>query len=266
MGASGEHAHGETHVIVKISGEDTPLTIGTADTYQITDHQAVLVDAWRPHRSERKAGDQTELLVFSFAEDWLDGIAPDRAREAPVFTRNDIPIDSTLIGASHALLRLMRVPRSVSASAIEKFASDIATYVFAAYARRGARRGGMIDGRIRAAVEMIEADPLARIDAAALSAATGLSRSRLFDVFRASLGLSPGQYADALKLQRAIAALSGGSDPLAQIALDLGFESQGNFTRFFRRQTGVTPSQFRRAAVLAVDDPPPTEDMAGEGA
>jgi AraC-like DNA-binding protein len=34
---------------------------------------------------------------------------------------------------------------------------------------------------------------------------------------------------------------------LQDVALNLGFDSPGNFTRFFVRQQGVTPSQYRRS-------------------
>jgi AraC-like DNA-binding protein len=33
------------------------------------------------------------------------------------------------------------------------------------------------------------------------------------------------------------------------VALDLGFSAPGNFSRFFKEQTGVSPSTFRRAAI-----------------
>jgi AraC family transcriptional regulator len=32
---------------------------------------------------------------------------------------------------------------------------------------------------------------------------------------------------------------------LVQVALDTGFGSQGNFTRAFRKATGLTPGQYR---------------------
>ncbi|SAL21593.1 AraC family transcriptional regulator [Caballeronia choica] len=61
---------------------------------------------------------------------------------------------------------------------------------------------------------------------------------------------------DAMKLVRGttpdfdeLAKAVGLSRPhffLQDIAFELGFDSPGNFTRFFARQQGVTPSQYRR--------------------
>ena len=39
----------------------------------------------------------------------------------------------------------------------------------------------------------------------------------------------------------------GDGAPLTDVALDLGFSAPGNFSRFFKEHTGVSPSIFRRA-------------------
>ena len=40
--------------------------------------------------------------------------------------------------------------------------------------------------------------------------------------------------------------LAQGRLSLAEIALETGFGSQGNFNRIFRRRTGQTPGEFRK--------------------
>jgi AraC family transcriptional regulator len=42
--------------------------------------------------------------------------------------------------------------------------------------------------------------------------------------------------------------LSTSALPLAEIALAAGFTDQSHLTRVFRRQTRMTPSEFRRAS------------------
>ena len=44
--------------------------------------------------------------------------------------------------------------------------------------------------------------------------------------------------------------------PIVTIALDAGFQSLGPFNRAFKAQTGMTPSEFRRAR-LGEPDPAP---------
>jgi len=52
----------------------------------------------------------------------------------------------------------------------------------------------------------------------------------------------------AIRLRRAADWLQHTDRPVVEIALDLGYSDASNFTRAFRRQTGVSPSTFRRQA------------------
>ena len=53
------------------------------------------------------------------------------------------------------------------------------------------------------------------------------------------------------RMESAIEGLTRTEAPLADLADTLGFSTQGNFTRFFRHQLGVTPDRFRNAALEA---------------
>ena len=39
--------------------------------------------------------------------------------------------------------------------------------------------------------------------------------------------------------------LRGGTEPIGDIAFALGFDEQGSFARFFKRETGMTPTEYR---------------------
>jgi AraC-like DNA-binding protein len=64
--------------------------------------------------------------------------------------------------------------------------------------------------------------------------------------FHQSAGLSLNRFINSRRISAALALLRQGTDPLAGIALDLGFSSQSHFTRLFSGLTGLSPDQFRR--------------------
>ncbi|HVO01877.1 MAG TPA: AraC family transcriptional regulator [Candidatus Cybelea sp.] len=85
--------------------------------------------------------------------------------------------------------------------------------------------------------------PITCVDAAR---AAGIGAARLHALFRQWLGMGPGQYLAALRLDRARDRLAGGAEPIAEIALAVGFSEQSAFTRAFRRRFGETPAGYRR--------------------
>ncbi|HUQ82666.1 MAG TPA: AraC family transcriptional regulator [Gemmatimonadaceae bacterium] len=70
---------------------------------------------------------------------------------------------------------------------------------------------------------------------------------RLARAFRVFLGASPGALVRRARLDRAAAEVAGTDRPLAEIAQWAGFGDQSHFTRAFKRHTGVTPGEYRRA-------------------
>jgi AraC-like DNA-binding protein len=104
------------------------------------------------------------------------------------------------------------------------------------------RPSGPVDpriARISSLLRVTEGMP----DLAALARRVGLSREHLHRLFRATLGLTPGQY---LRLTRMVVArrLLRRGDRIADAALACGFADQAHFSRWFRRYLGVTPRAF----------------------
>jgi AraC family transcriptional regulator len=65
--------------------------------------------------------------------------------------------------------------------------------------------------------------------------------------FRKAYGRSVGAYLRWLRVARAARELAETDAPLAEIALAAGFADQSHFSNVFRRETGLSPSAFRRA-------------------
>ena len=77
---------------------------------------------------------------------------------------------------------------------------------------------------------------------------SGLSHRHLIAQFREATGLAHKQHSRGLRLQLALAGLATLGQQAAGIAADAGFADQAHFTREFRDLTGVTPTDWLRAA------------------
>ena len=104
------------------------------------------------------------------------------------------------------------------------------------------------DSRIRRAIGLLRAHPNKDLSIDELASQVGLSRSRFYDLFQICTGHSPRAYLDMLCVETAISRLSSGQGKIAEVAAELGFSAQSNFTRFFLHQVGVPPSTYRRSA------------------
>jgi len=74
----------------------------------------------------------------------------------------------------------------------------------------------------------------------------GVSRSVLSERFRHFLGESPIAYLTRWRLRLGARALVSTSHSVAQIAADVGYESEAAFNRAFKREYGVPPARYRR--------------------
>ncbi|HJZ58896.1 MAG TPA: helix-turn-helix transcriptional regulator, partial [Gemmataceae bacterium] len=85
-----------------------------------------------------------------------------------------------------------------------------------------------------------------------LAAVARLSPNYFACQFRRATGLPPHQYVILRRVERAKQLLRSGTEAsLAEVAADAGFSDQSQFCHHFRRLVGVTPGQFRIAAITA---------------
>lgn len=102
--------------------------------------------------------------------------------------------------------------------------------------------------RLRRVQDHIEANIDEPITLADLAAAAGLSRLHFAAQFRVATGCRPHEYLLQQRIERAKAMLLSGADTrLAEIALNVGFQTQSHFSTVFKRLTGETPGRWRRA-------------------
>lgn len=198
----------------------------------------------------------TRILVLHCAADWL------RAGFPAVFTAED-PRPFT-VGVEAITPRIRQLgdtmaievlnDRFLSPERLEFMLQELLLSIVETYlARRRASsplwRGSRFeDTRIRRAIALLRAHPNKELNMDDLANQVGLSRSRFYDLFQLCTGFSPRAYLDMLCVETAISRLSYGRGKIAEVAAELGFSAQSNFTRFFLNQVGVPPSEYRRAA------------------
>ncbi|MFC7545983.1 helix-turn-helix domain-containing protein [Plantactinospora sp. GCM10030261] len=91
--------------------------------------------------------------------------------------------------------------------------------------------------------EPITVDDMAR--------AAMFSKFHFTRIFQQATGVSPGRFLSALRLQRAKHLLVSTSMNVADISLQVGYNSVGTFSSRFSRSVGMSPTTFRRRAGLA---------------
>lgn len=103
-----------------------------------------------------------------------------------------------------------------------------------------------VDGYVRRAVRRAFGPEAPGIEAIAHE--LGCSRQHLARVFARHVGLSPKAFARVARMQRSLLAIQTcPEEPLAAVALTLGYFDQAHLTRDFRLLTGLSPAEARRA-------------------
>ncbi|MFI1973284.1 helix-turn-helix domain-containing protein [Streptomyces cinnamoneus] len=82
------------------------------------------------------------------------------------------------------------------------------------------------------------------------AARLGVSVGYLNEAVKQTTGRTPGELVRAARLLEAKRLLTGSGLGVGQVARRVGFADPAYFCRFFRRETGVSPGAFRRAAAV----------------
>jgi len=111
-----------------------------------------------------------------------------------------------------------------------------------------AQQKGALDGRLVLAAQFMQEHYAEPLTLAQVARAAHLGVTRFSTLFTAQMGLAPMQYLEQVRLGHAAELLRFGALSLTQVAEACGFREQEYFARRFKRATGQTPREFRRAA------------------
>jgi AraC family transcriptional regulator len=249
-------------IVVPLTAGPCHYAVAGAETAIDADH-ALLINPMTEH-VRLGAAERCATLVALLSADWVAArVAGKRGVQATrPFPATVVPQTPSFRQRLDALLARLRDPAASDAdltAAAEAYAQETLDI----YTGPAETSGPAFDYRIRRAIQTIGVDPAKPPSVDDLIAASDLSRSRFFQLFRECTGLTPQMYIDAHAIEAALDALTRGGKPVARIAREAGLGSPERFARYVKRMTGLGPREFRRAA-LRLDGAKP--DVAHYGA
>jgi AraC-like DNA-binding protein len=104
---------------------------------------------------------------------------------------------------------------------------------------------GARDPAVGKALALLHRQPSHQWTIADLATQAGVSRSVMAERFRHFLGMPPMAYLTSWRLQLGAQLLTSTSHSVAQVAGEVGYESEQAFNRAFKREFGSPPARFR---------------------
>lgn len=246
------HGHAETQLALWLGGARVEGHVGS-QVVPYSEHLALGTNAYESHdaRLLDRSGPAVFLVLY-ISKPWLDERRAASGRPF-YFATPCVPIDDAVRQNCWRVLDQILSPHQHQGIDID---SEVEGLLLSAIASSKApiHAGGLaptapvLDHRLRAAISYMRehvSEPSAVEDVASH---VGLSRGHFFALFKDQLNTTPQVFWSAVRVEEAVRRLVGREEPLTSVALDLGFSTPGNFSRFFREHMGVTPSKFRRAA------------------
>jgi AraC family transcriptional regulator len=228
------HAHTEAVLGIVLGGLYEERTRG-----RVSEHSAgdiLFCPADEPHAQSFSAKGAVKLLL------WLDpellGEMGRRARldEAP-FAR---------CAEARPLARRLASELDVGDGFSSMVADGLALEIAGLFCRSlGADEGEALPAWLGRARDYLHAQAGDGCSLAEVARAAGCEPSALARAFRLSFGLSVGDYARRLRLERAAELIAGQRAPLSEIALACGFCDQAHMSRSFKAAYGMTPRRWR---------------------
>jgi AraC-like DNA-binding protein len=260
------HHHDDYELLMLLEGATT-YEFRPGPTVSLSGGQFLLVAPGRTHRGAHDIRMPVVMCSLMFQP---------RRREAwrnTVFTRDALPrLDRQLQAAAVAPRACPRELRAVVARLMEEAeafhvgprdeAAKTSLRALACQAIVDATRQLTAPAKaspteLVAAAETYLCQHLAEaVRVADLARHLGLSRARVFELFKTATGLTPNDYLVRQRINRGCQLLATSRQSVTDIALAIGFSSGQYFCNVFRKYTGMRPTDYRRARSgdLAVSD------------
>ena len=111
--------------------------------------------------------------------------------------------------------------------------------------RHATGKAALSPSQLRRAIAYLNDNLTVDISLADLADAVGLSTFHFARSFKSATGVPPYRYLLALRIERAKDLLANSPLSISDVAAAVGYEDQSQLARLFRKDVGLTPSQYR---------------------
>ncbi len=216
-------------------------------TQLLTPGFVLLGNAGQQYETSHEHGGGDRCLVFDFHGPTVEELADSRRP----FATNVLPPLPRIEALRHLAER--RLADGGDAIGLEELGVALAARVveIASSGTTRPRPTGRraVRDRIVAAVELIERRASEEVTLSDLAGAVGLSPFHFVREFKKETGVTPYRFLLQARVRRAIALLRDTSEPVTDIAYDVGFGDLSNFINTFRREVGCSPRRYRASGL-----------------
>ena len=104
---------------------------------------------------------------------------------------------------------------------------------------------GLAPSKLRPTIDYIQSNLATKLSLEAIAKQVGMSRYYFSTQFKQAMGISPHQYINQQRIDRARRLLKQTERSLVDISMDCGFASQSHFNKVFRQYVNTTPKKYR---------------------
>ncbi len=159
-------------------------------------------------------------------------------------------VDPVVKGLATSLASAFAYPSTVNSLFVDHLCLAMCAHLANAYGGFGQRdmglSGGMPSKVLERAKDFMAAHCADETSLADVARVCGLSRGYFSTAFKASTGLTPHQWRQRYRIDKARSMLIDSAVEIAEIAMICGFADQSHLTRVFVRLMGISPGNLRR--------------------
>lgn len=205
----------------------------------------ISIPAWVVHGFRFSAGTEGHVLTVPVAE--LPEIFGEASALAPALARWGV-LASPARGLGtlfEAVIAEGSATDAMRAPLMRALAAQIACLTARALSGK-TQTPSRYEGHMRAFERLLRENPRQRWQVRDYATALSLTPTHLNRISRARTGLSAARFIEARRFQEARRLLAYTRMSVAEVGYALGFDDPAYFSRVFRRQTGETPSSYRK--------------------